>query len=156
MTRALTLVLALAWSGAAFAQRSNLQNGFPCPTFVAGWSNSYYNNPISSVQYDPVSQLLYIIWGNTQATAYYPVPISIIQTFGPGRNPVQIYSSYVLGRYNPLLLEEKFNCPILQESGGYIWTEGPSANVDYVLLLQNGLGPLKLQNGGDLWLSFSY
>jgi KTSC domain len=98
----------------------------PCPYFVAGWAITFSPTPaqpISTVMYDQNTQLLYVIFNNNFPSAYYPVPISIIQTFSQSRNnPMQIYQSYVVPRYEALFLEEVYNCPILNENGVYIYT----------------------------------
>lgn len=73
--------------------------------------------------YDQNTSLLYVIFNNNFPSAYWPVPISVMQTFSQSRNnPMQIYQTYVVPRYEALLLQEVYNCPILQESGAYIWS----------------------------------
>lgn len=96
----------------------------PCPYFQAGWAITFTGNPITAVMYDQSTSLLYVIFNNNFPSAYWPVPVSIVQTFSQSRNnPMQIYQTYVVPRYEALLLEEIYNCPILREpSGAYIWT----------------------------------
>lgn len=146
-------VLATLIGGSALAQPP----ASPCPSFSAGWAKSYYGFPITAVEYDPTTQLLYVVWSNTNATAFWPVPMSVIQSFSAPVSPVTIYNTYVAPRYNALLLEEKYNCPIQQEDAGYIWTAAPtgSPNVYYSLLLQSGV-PLETSNGNTLWLYSAY
>ena len=98
----------------------------PCPYFQAGWTITFpptQAQPISAVMYDQSTQLLYVIFNNNFPSAYFPVPLSVMQTFSQSRNnPMQIYQTYVVPRYEALLLEEVYNCPILNENGAYIWT----------------------------------
>ncbi len=98
----------------------------PCPYFSAGWAITYpvtQAQPISAVMYDQNTRLFYVIFKNNFPSAYYPVPISIIQTFSQSRNdPMQLYKTYVVPRYEALLLQEVYNCPILNENGAYIYT----------------------------------
>lgn len=100
-----------------------LAQAFPCPSFTAGWAFTYVGQPITSVAYDQTTSLLYVVWGNTNATAFYPVPLSVIQTFSRSTNALATYNSYVANSYHALLLAQKNNCPILQETGAYIWTD---------------------------------
>ena len=95
---------------------------FPCPSFTSGWSIQG-PGPITSVMYDQDTQLLYVIFNSTFASAYSNVPISIIQTFSNSNNLMTTYQTYVVPNYHALLLEEKYNCAILNEAGGYIWTD---------------------------------
>ena len=73
--------------------------------------------------YDQNTQLLYVIFGNTVASAYSNVPISIMQTFSTSTNVMNTYNTYVVPRYHSLLLAEKNNCPLLFETGAYIWSK---------------------------------
>ena len=96
----------------------------PCPYFQAGWALTFTGSPITSVMYDQVSQQLYVIFNNNFPSAYWPVPISVMQQFSASRNnPMQVYTTYVVPRYEALLLEEIYNCPILLEpSGAYFFS----------------------------------
>jgi len=118
MLRRAILLLVLVLSGGT----SQAAPFFPCPAFTAGWAKSYYNQPISSVMYDMNTQLLYVIFGNTFASAYSNVPTSIMQTFSQSTNVMQTYTTYVIPRYHALLLAETNNCPLLYETGAYIWS----------------------------------
>lgn len=93
---------------------------FPCPSFQAGWTVSG-PGPITSVAYDQQSQILSVIWYSTQPSQYYPVPISVMQAFNGSENLLATFNAYVAPRYQAILLQEKSNCPVLQEGGGYIW-----------------------------------
>lgn len=104
--------------------RAFAQPYVPCPNINIGWSLSF-PPPITSVQYDTSSMLLYVIFNATTASAYSNVPIGIIQGFSrAGVNPVSYYNSAVVGKYHPLALAQTNNCPLLWEpSGAYIWTQ---------------------------------
>jgi hypothetical protein len=95
---------------------------FPCPSFTAGWTVSG-PGPITSVGYDQQTQILSVVWYSTQPTQYYPVPISVIQAFNGSHNLLATFNAYVAPTYHPIWLQEKSNCPVLQDGGGYIWTE---------------------------------
>ncbi len=95
---------------------------FPCPSFTAGWSVSG-SPPITSVAYDQQTQILSVVWYSTQASQYYPVPISVMQAFRGSTNLLATFNAYVTPSYHPIWLQEGSNCPVLQEGGGYIWTE---------------------------------
>ncbi len=59
-------------------------------------------------------------------TDYYPVPdVSTIQTFSqtPQANWVQTFNYLVAPRYEAVWLQEVNNCPVLQESGGFVWVD---------------------------------
>ena len=112
------LLAALIWLGLSCAARAG--NPGPCPSFTAGWALSG-PGPITGVLLDTTTSLMYMIWNNTFVTAYYPVPLSVMQVFSQSQNWVQTYQTYVLPRYEALLLQQTNNCPVLQESGGYIW-----------------------------------
>jgi KTSC domain len=93
----------------------------PCPTFQAGWTMTYAP-PITAVQYDELSGLLYVIFNYATASAYSGVPISVIQAFSPGANPTQVYNNLVVPSYHALLLQQQTNCPLLNDNGNYLWS----------------------------------
>ena len=95
---------------------------FPCPAFTVGWAISSLG-PITSVAYDQQSQILSVVRYSTQASQYYPVPISVMIAFNQSHNLLATFNAYVAPSYHPIWLQEKSNCPVLQEGGGYIWTE---------------------------------
>jgi hypothetical protein len=95
---------------------------FPCPSFTAGWAVSG-PVPITSVAYDQQTQILSVVWYATQPTQYYPVPLSVMQAFNGSHNLLATFNAYVSGRYHPIWLQEKSNCPVLQDGGGYIWVD---------------------------------
>ena len=134
-----------------------LTQTLPCPGATAGWSYTYQGSPITSVAYDQPSALLYVVWNATNATGFYPVPFSAIQAFGRSKNPVSTYNSSVKSQYNALLFTQKTNCPILQETGGYIWTDSPAGapKVRYFLLTQSGVS-LNIAPKVSLWLDLEY
>ena len=95
---------------------------FMCPSFTSGWTVSG-TGPITAVMYDGDSQLLYVIFNSTFASAYSNAPISVIQTFSRSTNLVNTYNTLVVPNYSALLLEEQYNCAVLNETGAYIWTD---------------------------------
>ncbi len=120
MDRVLTTILFVALSvDQAVAQSPYV----PCPNITIGWSLSF-PPPITAVQYDTSSMLLYVIFNGTTASAYSNVPLSVIQGFSrAGVNPVSYYNSNVVGQYHPLWLAQTNNCPLLFENGAYIWSQ---------------------------------
>ena len=127
----------------------------PCPSFTAGWAVSG-PGPITSVAYDQQSQILSVIWNNVQPTQYYPVPISVMYAFTNSRDLLATFNTLVAPRYWAILLQDKTNCPVVQENGSYIWVNGPgSGPLHYDLLLEGGFGPL-LTKKGTLWLNLAY
>ena len=131
----LSLLLALfAWPAAALPVASQL--AAPCPTFVAGWGKQWPAScitAVTAVTYDETSLLMYIIWNNTFSSAYYPVPLSVMQTFSSSSNPSQVYNTIVKPSYHAILLEEKDNCPVLQQTyNTYLTLTQP------IVLAQNG------------------
>lgn len=94
----------------------------PCPSITIGWAVSG-PPPVTSVTYSQQDQVLYVVFNNTQASAFSGVPTSIMQIFSQSKNYYQTYLSYVQPVYHALLLQEKNNCPLLYENGAYIWTD---------------------------------
>lgn len=98
----------------------------PGPFFQASWTITFeptQDQPISAVLYDSTSQLLFVVFNNNFPSPYFPVPLSVMQTFSQSRsNPMLIFNGYVAPRYETIFLDETFNCPILNENGNYIWT----------------------------------
>lgn len=109
-----------ALAALAFLPTPGLAQYFPCPSFTAGWTVSG-PGPITSVAYDQQSQILSVIWHSTQPSQYYPVPISVMQAFNGSQNLLATFNAYVAPRYHAIWLQEKSNCPVLQELGGYVW-----------------------------------
>lgn len=145
------LLLALSMLAAPAAAQVS-----PCPSFTAGWAVSG-TGPITSVAYDQQTQILSVIWYNTQATQYYPVPISVIYAFTNSRNLLATFNTLVAPRYGAILLQDKTNCPVTQENGAYIWVSGPgSGYLRYDLLLEGGFGPLLLTKKEPIWLNLAY
>ena len=137
------LLLALSMLAAPAAAQVS-----PCPSFTAGWAVSG-TGPITSVAYDQQTQILSVIWYNTQATQYYPVPISVIYAFTNSRNLLATFNTLVAPRYGAILLQDKINCPAVQEDGSYIWLNGPgSGDVYYDLLLEGG--SVETRNGDEV------
>lgn len=96
---------------------------YPCPTFVPGWALSS-TGPITTISWDSVSQQMYFVWNYNLVSDYYPVPnSSVMQTFSstPPSKWVQTFNYIIAPAYHAVLLKEKDNCPVLQESGGFIW-----------------------------------
>jgi KTSC domain len=117
MMRRLVTFLFLLVAGPALAQFQ------PCPYVTAGWSKQYSGFAISSVSYDESQLLLYVIFGNTTASAFSNVPLGVMQGFSNTRDPVAYYSSAVLHNFHALLLAQTNNCPLLFETGAYIWSD---------------------------------
>lgn len=124
----------------------------PCPSMTIGWALQF-PPPIIAVLYDQSSLLLYVIFNNRIAMAYSNVPVSVMAAFSRSTNPTQVYNTYVAPAYNPLLLAEGNNCPILYENDAYIWTAPNSAlpPTDFFLLMNGGF--LLLASGGKLCLA---
>jgi hypothetical protein len=117
MIRALLAFLLLAAPARA-------QPAYPCPQISFGWSQQWWNQPISSASYDSVSQLLYVVFSPpSNVSAFSNVPLNVFSTFAQAGNPLSFYSCCVLPRYHALLLSTQNNCPILFETGAYIWTD---------------------------------
>lgn len=118
-----------------------------CPQVQSGWAISYVA-PITAIVYDQTSTLMYVVWGNKLPTAYVGVPITIMQTISRITDPVLAYNQYLYNRYPSLLLREQNGCPILNENGQYISTNGLSLNPMAALdLLQENDRPLLQENG---------
>lgn len=111
------LALLLASLSAAVAQ------AFPCPQISFGWAQTWYGQPIASASYDSVSQLLYVIFTTQQVSAFSNVPFSAWQTFSQAGSPIGFYNCCIQPSYHALLLQNKNNCPLLYETGAYIWTD---------------------------------
>lgn len=94
-----------------------------CPSFTAGWSQSYSGFRITSASYDTTTLLLYVIFSSTIPTAYSNVPLSVMQGFSRTKNPDTYWSSSVNPYYHSLLLQETSNCPLLLETGAYLWSK---------------------------------
>lgn len=102
---------------------ANAQAFVPCPQFTIGWSKQYAGSPITSVMYDSQSQLLYVIWNNTIPSAFSNVPTTVMTGLSSARDPVVYYNSAIYPVYHSLLLAQTNNCPMLFETGAYIWTK---------------------------------
>jgi hypothetical protein len=96
-----------------------------CPYFTAGWSQQWSNQPILFASWDSTTQLLYIVFATGQVSAFSNVPLGVIQSFSnlATGNPMPYYQSIVQPNYHALLLSAPQNCPIKNESGGYLWTD---------------------------------
>lgn len=112
-------ILLVGFGALVFATPARAQY-FPCPSFTAGWTVTS-PGPITSVAYDQQTQILSVIWYSVQPSQYYPVPLSVMQTFSASKNLLATFNSYVASRYHAIWLQEKSNCPVLQDGGGYIW-----------------------------------
>lgn len=111
----------------------------PCPMVQVGWAQSYAA-PITSMSYDQATTLLYVIWRSTFPTVYVGVPVTMMSTLSKYKDPVLAYNQYIVNRYPSLLLQEINDCPILNENGQYISTNGLSLNPipPQKLLQENG------------------
>lgn len=95
----------------------------PCPLTTIGWALQF-SGPITAVLYDTSSQLMYVVFNNTAASAFSNVAIGVMQAFSSAQTQAQVqqvYQSQLLPNYHPLLLAETNNCPLLFENGVYIW-----------------------------------
>jgi hypothetical protein len=115
--RVIAILLLLLIAQPAFAQFQ------PCPSVTAGWSKQYSGFQITSVQYSQDQFLLYVIFRNTVASAFSNVPLSVMNGFSSTKNPDTYYSSFVLPSYHALLLAQTNNCPLLFETGAFIWSD---------------------------------
>lgn len=117
-----TILFALVWSLLPTPVRAG--NPGPCPSFTAGWAISG-PPPITAILYDQSTSQMEFVQNNTMVSVYYPVPISLMQTFTQSRNWVRTFNSYVAGRYEAILIQERNNCPVLQENNngpqGFVW-----------------------------------
>lgn len=117
-----------------------------CPQFKAGWTVTS-PGPITSISYDESLTLMYVVWNSTQPTAFFGMPVSIMQTISRASNIQQAYQQYVYNKYPSLLLWEQTGCPILTEDGQYISTNGLSLGKPPVPILVTESGtPLITQS----------
>ena len=123
MTRLRQIVLSLLSWGLLASSAWSAPPASPCPQLVGGISIPYSGSAISFVTYDQPDMMLTIIWYSTWVTTYSNVPYSVMQQFQTRPDPVATYNAYVNNIYEALLLQEQSNCPVLQESGGYIWVD---------------------------------
>jgi hypothetical protein len=125
----------------------------PCPSFTMAWAQQWGTGTIQSASYDQDAQVLYVIPFSQVAHAYAHVPIGVQQGFSRTNNPEAYYQQSVAPVYPEMLLAESTNCPILLETGGYLYTRDPRGEPQYhsALYLQSN-APLLLQNGGALWI----
>lgn len=107
----------------AFLASPSLAQYQPCPSVTVGWSKQYSGSPITSVQYSQDQFLLYVIFNNATASAFSNVPLSIMQGFSSTKDPVSFYNSFVLPSYHAILLAQSNNCPLLFETGAFIWSD---------------------------------
>lgn len=150
MLRTLTIALFVVF-GALRAEAANV-----CPYISFGWGQQWPTGDIQSASYDQVAQILYIIFRNQKPQAFWNVPVGAIQSFSNTRDPAATYRTSVLPSYPMILLDEKTNCPILQEAGGYICTNYAgrcTLTVTHTILINELTpAPILLQNGTDIWL----
>lgn len=114
--RKILAALFLLCATSAFAQFR------PCPYFSAGWSKQFSNSPITSVLYDQQTLLMYVLFGQN-ASVFANVPLGVMQGFMNTSNALAYYDSFVVPSYHALLLSQTNNCPLLYETGAYIWTD---------------------------------
>lgn len=96
---------------------------FVCPFVTIGWSQTWPGQQLSSASYDSGLQLLYVIFNNTTAFAFFNVPTSVQIAFANTTNPMQTYELLVANTYHSILLAQQNNCPLVYENGAYIWTD---------------------------------
>jgi hypothetical protein len=119
----------------------------PCPHVGSGWAISYAA-PITSITYDQYASFMYVIWASTFPTAYVGMPVAIMSSISRIADPVLAYNQYIKDRYPSLFLQEENDCPVLNENGEYISTNGLSLNpIPYPVLLKQSGGPILQQNG---------
>ena len=96
-----------------------------CPTFTAGWSQQWSNQPILFASWESTSGLLYIVFATQQVSAFSNVPLGVIQQFSnlATTNPMPFYLNAVQNNYHALLLSTPNNCAVKNETGGYLWTD---------------------------------
>lgn len=119
MRRALAILLLLLAGVPAKAQST-----YPCPQISFGWATSFTGQAISSIAYDSFSQLLYVVFTPPHGvSAFANVPLNIFNTFSQAGNPGAFYTCCVQPNYHALLLNNANNCPLLFETGSYIFTD---------------------------------
>ena len=102
-----------------------LPTGRPCPYLSFGWGQQWQATaaqPISSASYDGTAKVLYVVFDYNLVTAYAGVPFGVIQSFTYTLNPLQFYQTGIAKSYRQILLTPTDNCPLLQESGSYIYS----------------------------------
>lgn len=144
--RALTLCLLMVLAGRACAQV------FPCPLVSFGWSQTWKPpSTVTSASYDSAAQVLYITLNAVVVEAYTPVPFGVIQSFTTTPNPYQLYTQ-VRAQYNQILLNQKQNCPTLQQNGQYVFSNKVPLNF-FVLLLQENRRPILQESNNYLYVT---
>lgn len=105
---------------------------FVCPFVTIGWAKQWSGKQISSASYDSALQLLYVVFPtatvdgkpvSNYVSAFSGVPTSVMTGFSSTPDPMSYYLSAVQPRYHSLLLAQSNNCPVLYETGAYLWTK---------------------------------
>jgi hypothetical protein len=108
---------------AMFAYGGSARAAIVCPFVTIGWSQSWYNQPILSANYDSGTQLLFIVFSTQFVTAFSNVPTSIMTALSQAPNPMLYYSTIIYPTFHPLVLAQVDNCPLRYETGAYIWSQ---------------------------------
>lgn len=117
MRRAILFFLILFVAGPVRAQAP----ARPCPYVTAGWSLPP-QPPVTSVQYDETTQLLYVIVNTFTAHAFSNVPVATMQAFSRSTNYWAFYNTSVVNTFHEILLNDAVNnCPLRWENGAYLW-----------------------------------
>ena len=116
MKKTLALLFLLLTGGVASAQPY-----LPCPYVTAGFSKSWTGFAITSMIYDGSTQLLYTIFNSVTPTAMSGVSYTTATNYSRATNPVTFYNTLVTQQHS-ILLAEGDSCPMLFETGAYIWT----------------------------------
>lgn len=149
----LLLVLVVA----CFTTAARAGNPGPCPSFTAGWSLSG-PPPITGILLDTTTSQLEMIWNASFISVYWPVPLSVMQTFSQSKNWQQTFQYLVAPSYEAILLQETNNCPILQEIpviSCYLTTETSSdlATESVLLLITENGFCVDPSAGGFMWVN---
>ena len=99
------------------------QAAYPCPYLTFGWTTQWPTGTLQSAAYDQEAQVLYVVSFTQVVAAHSNVPLGVFQSFTRASNPYQFYVGSIASTYHQMMIFEKDNCPVLLESGQYLWIE---------------------------------
>ena len=97
------------------------QAASPCPYLTFGWTTQWQTGTLQSAAYDQEAQVLYVVSFTQIVAAHSGVPLGVFQSFTRASNPYQFYTGSIASTYPQMMIFEKDNCPVLLESGQYLW-----------------------------------
>lgn len=97
------------------------QAAYPCPYISFGWTTQWQTGTLQSAAYDTNGQVLYVVSFSQIVAAHSNVPLGVFQSFTRAKDPLQFYTTAIVPSYRKMAIFEKDNCPILLESGQYLW-----------------------------------